>query len=327
MSKTTYHRILILTFGLFFFSNTSHAQKFSLFSKEVKKDYPSAVYNFLETYLYKIDSLERANENIDRILRDDKVIFLEGSASLARNITPETLCKIKTIENKYYEVSWLDNTNETILSLAFPMQYELLLGRPKVELEKELKFVLSVCQDYIPKNVSNIDLFNQENGGIMTTSSSNYYLENLNTTSYYIMSETGDTIPIFSDKDNWMSAVNLFQGCIDDISEYKLYIEQNMYGFKSIQYTITLQQWLAYCQKMMLTTYFAIEEEREDGFKALLIAESHELGFNHMLSLIIPSNFVSNKRSVFKATMNAYIPTHNVKDLYQVYVKKTKKQI
>ena len=78
---------------------------------------------------------------------------------------------------------------------------------------------------------------------------------------------------------------------------------------------------------MKMNLYFAIEEEREDVLKALLIAQNPDLGFNHMLSFIIPNNFVNDKKTVFKVVLNAYIPTQNVKDLYQQYVDKPKKRI
>lgn len=306
---------------------TIQAQRYALFAPEIKKEHPSVVYEFLETYLFKIDSLNRRGENIDRLLQDDKVVFLTGSASTAREITAEMKFEVKTVDKKYYEVSWSDSEGRVLLALAFPAQYELLLGKPKVELEKELKLMLAACQGYTPNQYLATDLSMQEDGCLATSSTSHYYIESLNTAVYYNVSESGDTIPIFSTDDKWHSAANLFHGCIENISEYMLHIEQNLYGFKKVQYTITLQQWLAYCQMMQLNTYFAIEEEREDGLKALLIAESPELGFNHMLSLIIPDDFVTNCKSILKATLNAYIPTHNVKDLYQEYVQKPKKRI
>lgn len=76
-----------------------------------------------------------------------------------------------------------------------------------------------------------------------------------------------------------------------------------------------------------MTTYVAVEEERKDGLKLLLIAQCRDLGFNHMLSIIVPWNFVDNRKSVLKAQLNAYIPTNNVKDLYQQYKQKPKKKI
>lgn len=321
------HRIIISMLGLFALVQTSQAQRFSLFSQEMKTDYPSVVYDFLERYLYEIDSLQSRGAYITQRLHDDKFTFLIGSASTARKITPELPFAISKTDDKFYEVSWCDTLNNVLLDVVFPMQYELLLGKPKVEIEKDFRTVLHDAPVFVAKGKDSDSLIVLDDGCLMTQPVSNYYVESLNTATYYVKSVSGDTIPVFSEKDKWHSSANLFQGCIDDIANYTLYIEQNLYGFNTSKYAIQLQQWLGYCQAMKLNTYFAIEEEREDGLKALLIAQSQDLGFNHMLSIIIPDNFVTNKKAVLKATLNAYIPTQNVKDLYQQYVKKPKKKI
>ena len=313
--------------GLFASVQTSQAQRYSLFPPEVKTDFPSVVYDFLETYLYEIDSLQRKGKIIDQRLRDDKVMFFRGGVASARQITPAMPFEVKRAENKFYEVSWSDSIGNAILDVAFPMQYELLLGKPKAEIEKDFKTELSKERKFTHSTIGYENLIRTEDGCLMTNPSANYYVESINTATYYIVSENGDTIPTFKDTDKWHSAANLFHGIISHVSDYTLYIEQNLYGFKKTQYTVTLEQWLAYCQAMKLKTYFAVEEEREDGLKALLIAQSPDLGFNHMLSIIIPDNFITNCKSIFKATLNAYIPTQNVKDLYKQYVEKTKKRI
>ena len=327
MYKEIYHKTIIIMLGLFASVQTSQAQRYSLFSPEVKTEFPSVVYDFLETYLYEIDSLQRKGKDVAQRLHDDKVMFLTGSVASARKITTTMPFEVKRADNKFYEVSWVDSVGNTILDVAFPMQYELLLGKPKAEIEKDFKAELSKAWSYMPSGIGCENLTKTDDGCLMTNPSANYYVESLNTATYYVISECGDTIPTFDDKDKWHSAANLFHGFIDHISDYTLYVEQNLYGFKKAQYTVTLEQWLAYCQAMKLKTYFAIEEEREDGLKALLIAQSPDLGFNHMLSIIIPDNFVTNRKAVFKATLNAYIPTQNVKDLYQKYVEKPKKRI
>ncbi|MBP5628529.1 MAG: hypothetical protein J6X27_01640 [Bacteroidaceae bacterium] len=305
------------------------AQKFVLFPPEMKTAYPSVVYDFLERYLFEIDSLQKKHIAVDQRLRDDKVLFVTGNASSATHITQEMTFTISKTEDKFYEVSWSDTLGNVVLDLAFPMQYELLLGQPKVDIEKTFNTTLAESSLYNCYLVDRQYLHEQPDS-IYTNQNVQYlYVESFNDATYYRLSQTDSLLPIFDDSDKWRSAANLFQSCLDStcIAGYTLYIEQNLYGLAKKQYSIPLWQWLAYCQAMKLKVYFAIEEEREDGLKALLIAQSKDLGFNHMLSIIIPDNFVSNPRSVFKATLNAYIPTHNVKDLYQQYIKKPKKKI
>lgn len=318
-------RKITLSFCLFVYILAIKAQQFHLFSEEIKNEFPSVVYDFLERYLYEIDSLQNHNVNVNQKLHDDKVIFLTGKASTARKISEDALFSINKVDGKYYQVNWSDTLGTKILDLAFPMQYELLLGKSKNEIEKDFKATLLSYTKYTPKSCFAEGMVTQEDSCLMSIPITNYYVESLNTATF--CSSAIDMKPTFSNKDNWHSAANLFQGCIEDIENYTLYVEQNLYGFKTISYSVPLLKWLAYCQSMKLKTYFAIEEEREDGLKALLIAQSQELGFNHMMSLIIPDNFVEKRNSVIKATLNAYIPTQNVKNLYQQYVNKPKKRI
>lgn len=122
------------------------------------------------------------------------------------------------------------------------------------------------------------------------------------------------------------SALNLALGAISD-KNFKLVIEQTLYGFKTVQYTVTLNQWLNYCAQNGLKLYASVEEVREDGLKLFVLAESQNLGYNHVMSLVIPTEFCNNSKSVLKAKLTAYIPTDNVKNLYQDYKAKRKKSI
>ena len=318
---------ILLLYAFVALQQEASAQRFHLFSDEIKEECPSVVYDFLERYLFETDSLQQKGENLRQKLHDDKVLFVTGNASIARRLTPATPCSISTIEGKYYKVVWTDTLGKTLLSLAFPMQYELLLGKSKVELEKTLKDEIYAAKEFkVVPIEKDIETQKQGDGCLMTQPAENYYVKSLNTATYY--RESADTLqPVFDNADKWHSAANLLQGVIANVVSYTIYVEQNVYGFKKQNFTMKLSQWLAYCQEMKLKIFFTVEEERSDGLKALLIAQSEDLKFNHMISIVIPDNFVSNPKVVLKATLNAYIPTQNVKNLYQQYVEKKKKQI
>lgn len=86
-------------------SQTSH---YNLFPEEMKTMHPSIVYDFLERYLFEIDSLERKGELIYQRLNDDKVYFLRGSPALARKISSNMSINIHKPNINYYQVSWSD---------------------------------------------------------------------------------------------------------------------------------------------------------------------------------------------------------------------------
>ena len=104
-----------------------------------------------------------------------------------------------------------------------------------------------------------------------------------------------------------------------------MYVEQSVYGMKSVKYLITLNQWLNYCKEWNMKLYFGVEESREDGILAIVIAQSREFGFNHLLSVIIPDKFTVDKYCILKAKLIPYIPAQNVKELYSKESKNHKK--
>ena len=53
--------------------SSSWAQSFVFFDPEVKEEYPSVVYDFLERYLYEIDSMSKAGKPVLQRMKDDKV--------------------------------------------------------------------------------------------------------------------------------------------------------------------------------------------------------------------------------------------------------------
>lgn len=321
-------RYLLTVFCLLALAQSGRAQRFQLFSQEVRDYNPSVVYDFLERYLFEIDSMQSHGEIVSQRLNDDKVFFLSGSASSARKITSDMLFSVSKTDDKFYEVSWKDSLGKKVLDMVFPMQYELILGRPKVEIEKYLKEELQAIRNTVLIKPREKKLSEAEDGCQMSQPQTHYYVESMNDATYYISAADNDSlVPTFDEADKWHSAANLFQGIIANVGSRRLYIEQNLYNFQTRQYSVMLAQWLRYCQQMQMTVYFSVEEEREDGLKALIIAQNKDLAFNHMMSVVIPDDFVTNDKCTIKATLNAYIPTQNVKNLYQQYVKKPRKKI
>jgi hypothetical protein len=149
-------------------------------------------------------------------------------------------------------------------------------------------------------------------------------LESLNDAIYFNKVRE-DYSPVFSSQYPDYSAANLYHGLIPDV-DYRIYIEQSVYGMKTINYTLMLSQWLNYCSQLGMKIFFGIEEQREDGVLAIVIAQCKELGFNHLLSVVIPDKFVNDRNAVLKVRLTPYIPTHNVKDLYKKETLKRKKK-
>lgn len=294
-----------------------------LFTEEARSTAPAVVFDFLERYLYQAEHSARGYDFFQR-MAEEKVIVREGSLDNIKRLTPETPFSITRYEDRGYNVTWRTASGLVLLDMQFPIQYELLLGMPKVEIEKTMKPQLTACADTFQVAPPDAVVKKLDDGYYCTNPVANYYAESLNTATYYALA-AGVQVPVYSSEQKWYSAANLFQGKVSQADGYRLHIEQNLYGFNKQTYTVKLSQWLNYCRKNGLIVYFGIEEERKDGLKALLIAQDKDLGYNHMMSIILPDNFTEKSDAVLKATLNAYIPTDNVKDLYKDYTEKKKK--
>ena len=292
--------------------------RFRLFSDEVKTAYPSVVYDFLETYLYRLDSLHREGGLAHPSMMLDKVLFLKGGSSVARHITPQTSFSITKMEDKMFNAVWKDSTGVTLLDMVFPTSYELILGASKNKIERTMEKQLKAMPlSFTPDSLVDMEVKMLADSVFQSHPVTIYEIESISDATYYSRLDSTMLQPIFDSNQKWYSSVNLMQGLIADIDDYRLYIEQSVYEFDTLKYTISLSQWLNYCRDMRASVYIGLEEEREDGLMILLLAQSNDLGFKHMLSMILPWNFVEKRNAILKAKLYAYIPTHNVKTYYQ----------
>ena len=286
------------------------AQGLKLFSPNMHDaaSYPhQVVMDFLERYFGKeLPSLKQTT--LEHKMADDKVYFRKGKLQDLYHITDSMPFSISLLD-RYYEVKW-----EPTVTIVFPAQYDLLLGLRKDEALERLKETIVTAPERIDTIDIPVDLHLQDDS-IWQSKTGFYELEGLNDAIYYNKVRE-DYYPVFDSAHLEYSAANLFHGLITDV-DYRMYVEQSVYGIKTINYTLSLRHWLNYCALLNMKIFFAVEEQREDGLLAIVISQSRELGFNHLLSVVIPDKFVTDKNAVLKVRFSPYIPFNNVKDLYQ----------
>ena len=315
MMKRSVHILLLIIW-----CTSASSQVLKLFSPEMKAVAPKSqvvVMDFLERYFHELPNTKKTS--VETKMADDKVYFRKGKISDLSQIC-DTMPFSINLFDRYYEVNWI-KAEEPFVTIVFPAQYDLLLGLEKDEALNQFKDAILAAP--LRTGIISVpsDLLQTEDS-LYQTRGDTFELASLSNAIYYKKVHE-DFLPVFDNGHLDKSAANLFHGLISN-ADYRMYVEQSVYGMTTINYNIMLSQWLDYCAEWGLKVYFATEEEREDGILALVIAQSRELGFNHLLSIVIPDKFITNKNAVLKARVSPYIPIHNVKDLYQKETNKHK---
>ena len=306
-------RRLVYTLLLAMVFISASSQGLKLFSPEMKEAAPKShrvVMDFIERYFHALPKQKQTT--IETKMADDKVYFRKGKLSDLSQIRDTMPFSINLLD-RYYEVNWM-KADEPFVTIVFPAQYDLLLGIQKDEALKLFKDAILAAPQRTDSIVVPSDL-ECLSDSLFQTKGNTLELASLSDALYYNKVRE-EYHPVFNNGHLDYSAANLFHGLILD-ADYRMYVEQSVYGMSTINYTISLSQWLNYCAEWGLKVFFAVEEEREDGILALVIAQSKELGYHHLLSVVIPDKFVTDKNAVLKVRMTPYIPVHNVKDLYQ----------
>ena len=134
MVKRSIIALALLTAGL-----SASAQGLKLFSPEMHDaaSYPlQVVMDFIERYFGQELPSQRQT-TLEHKMADDKVYFRKGSISDLSQIN-DTMPFSISLFDRYYEVQW-QKQEEPFVTIVFPAQYDLLLGKQKDEALNTLK--------------------------------------------------------------------------------------------------------------------------------------------------------------------------------------------
>lgn len=317
-------RIGIMSLLLITLCVGSKAQRLHLFSDSTRNMVDKniiVVMDFVERYFGELRSLK--GTSVETKLADDKVYFRKGRWTDVYQLNDTVPFSFSRME-KYFEISWL-KADVPFLTFVFPAQYDLIVGKSQKEIQNGLRRDILSASYYDfelqPLDTTNIKVLDDS---IFVIRSQHIGVESLNDARYFIKTNEGYS-PVYDDSLTEYSASNLFHGLISN-KDYRVHVEQSIYGMTTTSYDINLSQWLKYCSINGLKTYFAVEEEREDGILAIVIAQNDVFFYNHLLSVVLPKGFVNNPKAVLKVRLTPYIPTHNIKNLYKQQTENNKRK-
>ena len=275
-----------------------------LFSDDIRSVGNSPIFDFLERYTLMLKyppSVKTAN----LMMRDDQFQFLNGSLNTIDDLRPSDGFSYNYDKHRY-TATW-ERDGQTLLSVSFPVEYELISGENKIEAEENLQ--RAVRKAVVRKQQDN----RQQNDTYLNLFSNRLYF--------------ADAQLIASSQHPAETAANMMLST-NTPGNYSLSITQISYGFKRKVFDVPLRQWIAFCQNNGCQLYFGVENIESNGdISAVVLAVNESENYNHVLTVNIPADMIDRLQGSLKVRLYPYVPTHNVENLFATYRKSNIKHI
>lgn len=297
-----------------------------LFGGDIRMLMPSPVYDFIEYAVLNKKYRMNANQ-----LNLSKVIFKKGSWDiLANGRLDECECSIENIDDKLYVVSWQRNGDD-IAIVGIPIEYELLNNDSRRNIERN--FVKEVetwkiknIQDSIYP-VSEDDLKIYGTGGLFVCQGESYMVDELNQNTYYelktiqefadtvihnkamrISLETVKTALVVSQEFPAETLANLILSNDNIVADINMVIDFHLSDYHRQKIEMPYKQLKDYVSHQGCKLYFACSGIKNNVVRGVILVSNRAKGYNHLFSVSIPVNCLTEKDPVINAAAYLYIP-------------------
>ena len=296
---------------------------FSLFSPEYRNFFNPLCCNFIERYALLLKIPVQRNKIYHDKMEQDRVIFRTGNFETIEDFAGGNFFQIcHNYENNVHFFRW-EKEGRVVCELGFPSSYKLLLGMEMDELDARLKRDILNTKTPLTDSVqvfSKGDLVASITGDYYVKKGSCYYFAELNSDKFFQlknMQENRYTL-MFNQKYPRQSLANVMtsSGLPND---FLLRVKQEVYGYKDSVYTVPLTKYIDFCLKNNCTPYFGIISETNDIIDCELIMRNEVLQYNHVMRMKVSVKDVENRKGLIDARLDAYVPTHYLKNLFNEF--------
>lgn len=297
---------------------------YSIFSEEQRICYPSPIYNFLERYSLEVELPHRNPFSVDEKLKFDNIHFEAGSFNCLKDIINDSalVITINKIDNREYNVNWKKDSL-LICDIFFPASYELIIGKNRVEYERDLpeSILRTVCESPQKNDVHTAELiqYGDSIDGIFVLKNSYNEYSGMSNEEYYHMNYDSismcDTLSILYSLDYPIeSFYNLFT---TNQIETDFVVNVNIYNsnFHKDNLLIPLQKLLCFFMSEQCEAYLGVLsfDKSSKEIEAVLEMRNNDLAYEHMMKIEMNLNLLYDKSGIIDITMWPYIPTHYLK--------------
>lgn len=278
-----------------------------LFSENIRDANDTPIFDFLERYFLQM-YYPPQEKSAFLMARDDQFNFVIGSIHDVEKL--RTSDDFSYNRDQYQYVATWSHEGQVLLSVSFPVEYELISGENKIEAENNIKS--DIQQTPIAESPAS------QQAKDFSTYISKDFSNRLYTTNGRLIAST---------KHPAETAANIMLDTKAAIG-YNLNITQVSYGLKKTTFSAPLQQWIAFCKNHGCELYFGVENMSSNGdVDAVVLAVNEAENYNHILTVHIPIESIARKQLTIEAQLYPYIPTHNVLNMFAPYRKSNPKTI
>lgn len=286
-------------------------ERLNLFSDEDKKSIGKDILNRLESELYRL------SEGKD--IEDVSVKVISGDLKIFKNITPETSHSITNSGSRDLSVEW--ETENGIVKVSMPISYQTVKGGSRSDIEKNFISGVKSSQSCRPAVSFDLDAAEPYGDDMYIIPGGSYQSKNITRNVY--MANDSVISPIWDSSFPKESIANLMICPDDNYGDIELNVTvlRHEYGEKE-NFSVPLDKFLAYCEEEGCIPFWGVEKFNDGKIEGALFLYNQGLGYDHVLKIdCVPQDVIEGNGQI-EARASLFVPTNNVNNLFQPYVRK-----
>jgi hypothetical protein len=301
-----------------------------LFPEAYHKLFAPEALDFLECTALEMLLLGNNNQRISAKFKEYRMSWLYGGSRLGEGFFPSFAASLKAItdssafrlfkDSLLYTAQWTHPLHGTT-SVSFPAQYSLISGKDNKELGDELGRILSVFQkpegrsDNTRTEAVADESLLQHSGAVYLKRGQSFIIPEINSDIYYQKSDARSYQPLYSRLYQHETLANLFIRSDMPDKRVMLDITHRKYGYTEEKYRVKLSDFVAFFGEKF-ETYVGFELANHPDIKAVVILYNRDFNYVNMLLVDAVENIFFEDNSNIKCRMYAFIPSHNIKNLF-----------
>ncbi len=270
-----------------------------IFSEFQRELFPEMICDFLERYNLYFRVLKPA-------MREEVILDHNIQVDYFGFLKVDSLCDFALQEtDKVYTAIWTHDSTQ-VCRMEFPKAYSLISGRNIAEAQQYMYDALTGNAPDFDSYVFNDFSQLKATPKYLLLAGQNYMIESMSSCKYFNRRDTTPLFNVFFPEESW---ANVMTGLVEISKPVKVVMSR--YDNTEQVFEVPLSRLVSYCLMDRSVAYFGVEEVSDLGLTATVIYANPKYNFNHLLYMKIDP-----MQEVITVNVNAYIPTHNLKDLY-----------